>query len=110
MLPDDTSWLFCSPSSSESQGDTNRAVGRGPVVDGPLDFFRIGGGLGFDEDDGAFPESARLCFLGDFSLRSSSSWLSSFDRLEDYEGKSAVTKILLEESRHTSGSFPLFRG
>lgn len=40
-------------SSSESWGEMNRAVGLGPVVDGPLVFFRIGcgiGGLEADED------------------------------------------------------------
>ena len=38
-------------SSPESGGETKRAVGRGPVDDGPLDFFKIGwGGGGLDED------------------------------------------------------------
>ena len=38
-------------SSSESGGEANRAVGRGPVLESPLDFFRIGcGGGGRLED------------------------------------------------------------
>lgn len=32
-------------SSSEVCGDINRAVGRGPVLDGPLLFLSIGGGI-----------------------------------------------------------------
>lgn len=62
-----------SSSSSDSCGETNLAVGRGPVFDGPLDFLRIGCGIGaagtgffwrFDEDEGrvfdAFEESAEV--------------------------------------------------
>lgn len=40
--------LLLSPSSSDGCGDTKRAVGRGPDVEGPLGFFKIGcdaGGL-----------------------------------------------------------------
>ena len=32
-------------SSADSCGDMNRAVGRGPVVEGPLVFLRIGCGI-----------------------------------------------------------------
>ena len=38
-------------SSYEAGGDAKRAVGRGPDVEGPLDFFRMDcGGGGFEED------------------------------------------------------------
>lgn len=51
MLPDDVSSSFTS-SSSDTWGDMNRAVGRGPEVEGPLDFLRIGcGGGGLKEED-----------------------------------------------------------
>jgi hypothetical protein len=41
-----------SSSSGESWGDRNRAVGRGPVADGPRDFFKIGcAGGGFEALD-----------------------------------------------------------
>ena len=39
-------------SSYEAGGDANRAVGRGPDVEGPLDFFRMECGGGWFEDDG----------------------------------------------------------
>lgn len=35
-----------SASPSDSGGEMKRAVGRGPLVDGPLDFFRMGCGMG----------------------------------------------------------------
>jgi hypothetical protein len=35
-----------SASPSDSGGEMKRAVGRGPLVDGPLVFLRIGGGMG----------------------------------------------------------------
>jgi hypothetical protein len=35
-----------SASSSDSGGETKRAVGRGPLVDGPLVFLRMGCGIG----------------------------------------------------------------
>lgn len=35
-----------SASPSESGGEMNRAVGRGPDVDGPLAFFKMGWGIG----------------------------------------------------------------
>jgi hypothetical protein len=42
-----------SSSPSDLGGDANLAVGRGPDVEGPLGFFRIGcAGGGLDEDDG----------------------------------------------------------
>lgn len=43
------SWIA---SSAVVGGDANRAVGRGPDAEGPLDFFRIGCGGGGLEDDG----------------------------------------------------------
>lgn len=43
MLTDDVRLVV---SVSESGGDINRAIGRGPVEDGPLVFFRIGCGMG----------------------------------------------------------------
>jgi hypothetical protein len=46
------SWMASSP---EAGGDANRAVGRGPDEDGPLDFFKIGCGGGGLEDDGVSP-------------------------------------------------------
>lgn len=40
------------PSSADSWGDINLAVGFGPEADGPLDFFSIGcAGGGLDEED-----------------------------------------------------------
>lgn len=49
VLPDEGMSLSLLPSSSESGGDTNRAVGLGPVVSGLFVFFRIGcEGGGFD--------------------------------------------------------------
>lgn len=60
-LPDDESSSL-ETSSSESCGETNLAVGRGPDVEGPLDFFRIGcGGGGLDDDDD------RVSFVACFS-------------------------------------------
>jgi len=58
VLPDEAA-----PSSPESGGDTNRAVGRGPDDEGPLVFFRIGcKGGGLDEEDvGSFV----ACFGGE---------------------------------------------
>lgn len=35
-----------SVSLSDSGGEINRAVGRGPAIEGPLDFFRMGCGIG----------------------------------------------------------------
>ncbi len=51
VLPDETSSSFVS-SLSDAGGETNRAVGRGPEADGPLDFFRIGCGGGGLDDEG----------------------------------------------------------
>lgn len=42
-------------SSPEAGGEANRAVGRGPDEDGPLDFFRIGCGGGGLEEEGVNP-------------------------------------------------------
>lgn len=44
--------LCCAFSSSESGTSTNRAVGRGPELEGPLEFFRIGCEGGGLDDDG----------------------------------------------------------
>jgi hypothetical protein len=52
-----------SSSSSELCGDMNRAVGRGPVLEGPLLFLRIGGGMA-DE----FFEALEECRLLEESL------------------------------------------
>lgn len=41
VLPEDVSASLAA-SSSDSCGEMNRAVGRGPDADGPLDFFKIG--------------------------------------------------------------------
>ena len=38
-------------SASDSCGEMKRAVGRGPVEDGPLVFFRIGCGIGLGFPD-----------------------------------------------------------
>lgn len=46
VLPDEGISSSFSASSSDACGDTNRAVGRGPVVEGPLGFFKIGWGGG----------------------------------------------------------------
>jgi hypothetical protein len=42
VLPEDgmSPSIYCS--SSDSWGEIKRAVGRGPVVDGPLGFFKMG--------------------------------------------------------------------
>lgn len=57
VLPDETISeslpSSCSSSFADSCGETNRAVGRGPEDDGPLDFFKMGwagGGLEALED------------------------------------------------------------
>lgn len=46
------SWMASSP---EAGGEANRAVGRGPDEDGPLDFLRIGCGGGGLEEEGVRP-------------------------------------------------------
>jgi len=51
VLPEDTSPSLTS-SSSDPAGDTKRAVGRGPEVEGPLDFLSIGWVGGGLEDEG----------------------------------------------------------
>ena len=50
MVPDKASSLsFPSlPSPSEPGGETNRAVGRGPELEGPLGFFKMGCGCFVD--------------------------------------------------------------
>lgn len=51
VLPEDVPSLVLKSSSADSCGDTNRAVGRGPDFESPLDFFKIGcGGGGRDEE------------------------------------------------------------
>lgn len=56
------SWTASSP---EVGGDANRAVGRGPDEEGPLDFFKIGWAGGGREDEGVNPfllvEEVDLC-------------------------------------------------
>jgi hypothetical protein len=42
-------------SSYEAGGDANRAVGRGPEAEGPLDFFRMECGGGGLDDEGIGP-------------------------------------------------------
>ena len=86
VLPDDPSSLSlvasstaCSIfSSSESWGDTNRAVGRGPDAVGPLDFFKMGcRGGGLDADDEKFFAAASLAFFVGDDSRSRRSTASS---------------------------------
>lgn len=64
-----TTWEFepadetGSVSCSDSCGETNRAVGRGPVVEGPLVFFNIGCGMtvgGLDK----LEDELVLCLVG----------------------------------------------
>jgi hypothetical protein len=50
-------------SSSEVCGDINRAVGRGPVLEGPLLFLSIGGGIA-----AAYLERLEDCWLFEESL------------------------------------------
>jgi hypothetical protein len=52
VLPEEGISASLASSSGESWGERNRAVGRGPFVEGPLDFFKIGCvGGGFDALD-----------------------------------------------------------
>lgn len=76
VLPEDVS-LSLDASSSESCGETNLAVGRGPDVEGPRDFFRIGCGGGGLEDDDAIV-SFVVCFSAAGLLGTSTGpWLTS---------------------------------
>ena len=76
VLPEDVS-LSLAASSSESCGETNLAVGRGPDVEGPRDFFRIGCGGGGREDDDAMV-SLFVCFSAAGLLGTSTGfWLTS---------------------------------
>lgn len=66
VLPDET-MLASSSSISESGGDTNRAVGRGPEVDGPRGFLRIGwegGGLAALDEELLDALSASIALSG----------------------------------------------
>lgn len=76
VLPDEVSSSF-GVSSSESWGETNLAVGRGPDVEGPLDFFSMGcGGGGLEEDDDIV--SLLVCFSTAGLLGTSTGpWLGS---------------------------------
>lgn len=63
VLPDEAASLSReSSSASDSFGDTNRVLGRGPDAEGPLAFFRIGcGGGGLEDEAGTgFGESPSL--------------------------------------------------
>ena len=51
----DTASALWIASSLVVGGDANRAVGRGPDAEGPLDFFRMGCDGGGLEDDGVNP-------------------------------------------------------
>lgn len=53
LADESASLSFVSSSTSDPGGETKRAVGRGPDVEGPLGFFRIGwDGGGLEEDEG----------------------------------------------------------
>lgn len=64
VLPDEGMSLSLLPSSSDSGGETNRAVGFGPPVSGLLAFFRIGcDGGGFDALEDKLLMDASLDFI-----------------------------------------------
>lgn len=79
VLPDERPSLSLLPSSPDSGGDTNRAVGFGPPVSGLLAFFKMGcDGGGFDALEDKLLMEASLDFIRGGSGRccvSSGPWL-----------------------------------
>lgn len=64
VLPDEGMSLSLPPSSSDSGGDANRAVGFGPEDNGFLDFFKIGcDGGGFEALDDRLLMEVSLDFI-----------------------------------------------
>lgn len=90
VLPDEASSLSLPslPSASDPGGETNRAVGRGPELEGPLGFFKMGCGC-FAEDDGVLFEAFALPF--------------DFDSEDPTAGVSGLAWTLVEDSAFDLG-------